>query len=226
MQKKNACGEKNTLRKTADAPSTNGLCLVPTAWSASLELLCRLLGSDELIRQHHPHPPQGCWHMLPSRGHHGWQCQLWACQSPVCQGGAASAAGAEFSSTFKVLGSSLCEPGRRNATHTEVRTASHSYWHGHPLLLKAKSRQRCSSWNFGRHMDFLTRAAIVTVLKSVLRGEFNKNGKRLKTKKSFQSLKEHKIWKHLQQMYRNTLISKLYTLNPWNGCQPWTMWVT
>lgn len=78
-----------------------------------------------------------------------------------------NAAGANFSSVFEVLGSSLCQPGQRNETHEEGRTAFHSYWHGYLLFLNVKSRQRGSPLNFGTHVSFLTRAAFAAILKSV-----------------------------------------------------------
>jgi len=67
-------------------------------------------------------------------------------------------------------------------------------------------------------MAFLTRALIATILKSVLEENSVKMGKG--GGRNLQSLREHKIQRHLQKTYRNLVISELYILNPWNGCQP------
>lgn len=73
-------------------------------------------------------------------------------------------------------------------------------------------------------MALLTRAMIATILMSVLEENSVKmekgwGKKKNKKKSSFQSLREHKIWRHSQKTYRNVVISKLYTLKRWNGCQ-------
>lgn len=123
-------------------------------------------------RAHYTASPTPCTRMLAHASHlgHFWLRNSTALpaslQSPRAEH--ANTAGANFSSTFKVLHFSFLSQPAQYSTQ-KGQNGLHSCWHGYPLLLKVNSRQRCSSWNFGRCVFFVTRAESATILKSMLR---------------------------------------------------------
>lgn len=135
-----------------------------------------LLGSRELSAQHHPHPAQGRWHTLPIWDSTEWGAALHCLPASALPGHSMPIQQVLtwlLPLRFYIL---VSWASQYNTAH-RGQNALHSYWHGYSLLLKVNSRQRCSSWNFGRCVVFVTRAVHATILKSVLKENSVKTGK-------------------------------------------------